>query len=335
MTASAGVHDVNVRVSNRLGGSDRLAFVRVGQCQVDLPLPDEPNTDEGLYASIDPGKQTNNLLRCLEVASSERVQLLILPELALAIPEASRQMVIGRMDAIAQSTGMLIVAGSYYDASRYNRLVVIGPGWHDLGYKVRPSRYEVSPNAGRGMTPGLEMLVISAPQGNLAIFTCVDLISDEVQYQVRRLATEGKIDLVINVNDNPAALEFLLEANSLVRRHPVFATITNVAKFGHTALFADLRGGRAPDSAENILSNVPEALLAVGGKDRHLAFDHVVADLPSGRSALLISELNLRMQRVPLTTNAPDQGYPPVRGIGCVDLTTGKACPNWGSSRSP
>lgn len=64
-----------------------------------------------------------------------------------------------------------------------------------------------------------------------------------------------------------------------------------------------------------------------------MAFDHVVADLDAGKEALLVSELNLRLPRIPQTTNAPDQGYPPVREIACIDLASGKPCSDWGVSR--
>jgi len=238
---------------------------------------------------------------------------------------------------------MIIVAGSYYDADSYSRLVVVGPGWIERGYKLRPSRFEVSPRAGEGMRPGKYLLVVRTPFGTMAVLTCVDLISDDVQYTLRHLATRGDIDVIVNINHNPAALEFLVEANAIARRHPVFVSITNVASdspspkcsdgydeahgycYGNTAIFASLRNRVAdePNSVFRLHDVLPPYLLddfKNGRVERRLAYDAVAGALSAHPEQMLVYELNMWMTREPLTTNAPDQGYPSFRGLKIVNL---------------
>jgi hypothetical protein len=53
---------------------------------------------------------------------------------------------------------------------------------------------------------------------------------------------------------------------------------------------------------------------------RALPYDNLAASLNAFDEGVLIYELNLRLNREPLNTNAPDQGYPPIRGIKQVSL---------------
>ncbi|MCP4550354.1 MAG: hypothetical protein GY835_28170 [bacterium] len=305
-------------------------------------------TSRGVWAAADPTKLARDLRACLRTAVAEQIDVLVLPELALTLPDPSRADFLEEVSTTSQAERMIVVAGSFYDADRYSRLVVVGPGWTEFGYKVRPSRFEVSPLANEGMRPGPEILALQTDYGNLVVITCVDLISDEVQFLVRSMATRGELDVLININHNPAAWEFLIEANGIVRRHPLFASITNVYVpaggrclrndqphdngycYGHSAVFASLRtrASERPNSSQRILDVLPELLpdpVVARGADgkpiaRRLPYSNVAASLGAFREALLVYELNMRLKRVPGATNAPDQGYPPIRGIKVVDL---------------
>jgi hypothetical protein len=132
-------------------------------------------------------------------------------------------------------------------------------------------------------------------------------------------------------------LEFLVEANSIARRHPVFVTITNVAAYpptkkecandpgksycaGHTALFGNLRADPkdCPNCIHAVTQDLPSIFLT--GNNRSVPYDSIVADVPPLNESLLVYELNLRLLREPAATNAPDQGYPPIRSIHRVQL---------------
>ncbi|HYX48632.1 MAG TPA: hypothetical protein VE843_02730, partial [Ktedonobacteraceae bacterium] len=206
-----------VRIVDHRGGQDKKQFPRFGQCQIWFGLKLGPKQTQ---IASEPNALKQKLYNCFEVAGAEDVNVLILPELAFALPDEMRREVMTEAMKLATQKKMIIIAGSYYDEQRYNRLVIVGENWSETGFKIRPSRFEVSPIAGEGMMPGESLLVLKTVYGTFAIITCVDLISDDVQYLIRQLATRSEIDVLINVNWNPAAWEFLVEANSIVRRHP-------------------------------------------------------------------------------------------------------------------
>ncbi len=151
---------------------------------------------------------------------------------------------------------------------------------------------------------------------------------------------------MVNINHNPAAWEFLIEANSIVRRHPVFVSITNAVVstpnydpscyeedskkenpldrskwkpvdkgycYGHSAIFAGLKDFRGdlelPRSMQ--LKELPG----------QLAYNQMVGNAGTFGERMLTYELNMWMTRAPDATNAPDQGYPTIRNIEVVDLS--------------
>jgi hypothetical protein len=189
------------------------------------------------------------------------------------------------------------------------------------------------------MSPGNELILVTTPYGRIVPLTCVDLISDGVQYTIRNLATRGQVDVIANVNFNPAAWEFMVEANSIVRRHPVFVSITNVASagdrklqedcqksgdtgycYGNSSLFANLRerDSDCPNCARSILDLLGPPFTA--GPARALPYDALVAVVGPFQRSVLVYDLNLRLTREPATTNAPDQGYSTVRNVRRVAL---------------
>jgi predicted amidohydrolase len=308
-------------------------FATYGQCQIDLPIKEAKNQVFSVMHEDNEAK----IRSCIRTAERERVNVLILPELALSFVEAMRITLIKELQKTAKQSGMVIIAGSYYDSQNFSRLVVIGPEWYEEGYKIHPSRYEASPAYGRGMRPGLEIMLIDTPYGRILPITCVDLISDSIQYQVRNLSNRNQLDVLVNLNYNPASWEFLVEANSIARRHGVFVTITNIAIWpaaremcqksgdngfcgGNTALFGSVRSDPkdCPNCIQSLLPQLPANFHASG--KRNVPYDSIVADIPPLQESLLVYDLNLRLLREPASTNAPDQGYPAIRNIRYVPL---------------
>ncbi len=323
------------RVEHIVPGTLPRAFATYAQCQTELTV----HSDEETGLPVGDDQNAGRVSLCLEAAVREGANVLILPELSLALREPVRKEAMERLRQAAHERQMIIVAGSYYDSNRQSRLPVIGPDWEELGYKIRPSRFESSPRQGRGMTPGDGLLLVSTPFGRVVPLTCVDLISDGVQYELRNLATRAQVDVIANLNFNPAAWEFMIEANSIARRHPVFVSITNVAGagdrkaqeecrktgdtgycYGNSSLFANLRERESdcPNCAKSIMDLLERPFLA--GSARALPYDTLVAVAPPFQNALLVYDLNLRLHREPATTNAPDQGYPTVKNIRRVTL---------------
>lgn len=334
-----------LRTVDLSGKQPRLHFPRFGQCQFILPI--KPDLATGLH--FVPAEHESKINQCLDAAVKERINVLILPELSLAFPKDVRARIIDKAQKIAAQNNMVIIAGSFYDSQQFSRIAVISPQGLDLGYKIRASRFEASPGFGLGMTPGESLLVLHTPYGRLAVITCVDLISDAVQYVLRNLATRGEIDVIININYNPAAWEFLVEANSIARRHPVFVSITNVAGvevpgklpdgirkqcfrngqlvdngscYGNSALFGGVRTRDEdyPNCLKAIESLVGDQFKVRPKGPRSIPYDTMLANLPPFEEAMLVYELNLRLKREPAVANAPDEGYPTVRGLRKIPL---------------
>ena len=324
-----------VRLVDHRSGAAPPRFVRVGQCQLRFAL--HLDRARGLWQVADPALHCARLQRCVDLAVGAGVDLLVLPELALSLPERSRRQLIRRLRTVAARERMLIIAGSWYAADRTHRYLVIGPGWVEQGYKLNPSFFEVSPVAGKGMQRGRDLLVLQTDWGTLCVVVCVDLISDGVQYAVRSRAAQGALDMLHVISYNPAACEFLLEANSIARRHPLFVSVTNAldpdegdnpCAYGHTAVFADFRraepGTPTPNTAQDAIAGLPAVVLEPPADQRplqrRLAFSHLMADLGTQDEAILIYDLNPRLRQLPLVVNAPDQGYPPVKNVTVVPL---------------
>ncbi|MHC1725393.1 MAG: nitrilase-related carbon-nitrogen hydrolase [Syntrophobacteraceae bacterium] len=327
-----------VRIVELMKDKVPVAFARFGQCQFSFA----PGRDGATGLPVASADGEAKIEQCLEIAGRERVNVLVLPELAMAFPKEVREKVLERARTAATRNDMIIIAGTFYDEQRFSRLAVISDTGLVAGYKLRPSRYEASPRFGLGMQQGESLLVLHTPYGRLAIVTCVDLISDAVQYTLRSLATRGEIDVIVNINYNPAAWEFLVEANSIARRHPVFVSITNVAGapalkekcfsngrpaddgfcFGNSALFGSMRTRTedCPNCFKAIEEFVGDQFKVQAGGQRSIPYDTMLANIPFSEEAMLLYELNMRMKQEPLATNAPDQGYPTVRGLRKIPL---------------
>ncbi|SHO55199.1 hypothetical protein [Vibrio quintilis] len=317
-----------LKIADHLGQRSMKHFPTYAQCQIQFTAPE--HTEDGL--TIAESKVLKKLNRCLETAVSQHVDVLIFPELSLGTRASERATFVAKLKATVLKENMIIIAGSFYDKERQSRIPVIGPGWTEYGFKVRPSRFEASPRSGFGMKPGDNLLLVKTEFGRIMPLTCVDLISDGAQYVVRNLANQRQIDVLTNINFNPASWEFLIEANSLVRRHPIFVSITNVASYGATyqrcqqkdygycagnsAIFASLR--TKPTDCPNCFTAIKGLIEPqfMQNKDRrHTAYDRLAGVVPALKEGMLIYDLNLRLIREPLSTNAPDQGYPPVRNL--------------------
>jgi predicted amidohydrolase len=231
---------------------------------------------------------------------------------------------------------MVIICGSFYNSERKNSAVIITPNGEVSGDKIRPSRSETNPLNGYGMKGGEKLAYLTTKYGNIIVVTCVDLVSDDVQYVVRRMSNLHMIDLCININYNKASWEFMREASAVVKRHPLFFAITNSDNpegkstddghsYGNTSIFASIQ----KDNAEYLVPNGPSPFSIcenVAGSDekkckRHPAYETLIANIPPGKEGILIYDLNLRLVRTPGETNAPDQGYPTIRDIRMIPLS--------------
>lgn len=295
-----------------------------------FPIVTISDATNNLYIAKNSDELVNTIISCLNAAQKESAKLLVFPELALAMPFEHRQKAMQALQAYARTNNAIIIAGTFYDDSRFSRVPVIGPDWTEHGYKYRPSPIEVSLTARKGMQDGKAVPILKSDLGNYAILTCIDMLSDEAQFAVRRLASSGEIDGIVNPCYNDSSWEFLIEANSLVRRHPIFAMIANVSStnvtdhakaYGHTALLCNLRGARGDNDLVNMLpDSIVECEGGAGEKKRKLPFDSVAGDIGLRPRSALVFDLNLFFRRFPNQTSAADQGYCPFRNLHIVDI---------------
>ena len=246
----------------------------------------------------------------------------------------------------AKQYDLFIVLGSYYDENRQSRILVITSKGIYRSFKIRPTRFEASPVKGKGMVNGDTLLVFQTKYGDILPITCVDLISDDVQYITRYLANDKIIEVLVNINWNPATWEFMREASALVNRHPIFASITNnivdstkvrgwkkrpytsycefsgYGEYGYSSLFGSMRN----DQRSKLLPQLSDCFKKIdaSSKDKNPpllpSYQNLISTVEPGVEAMMTYELNLRVTRLPKVTQAPDQGYPTIRNIEIIPL---------------
>lgn len=146
---------------------------------------------------------------------------------------------------------------------------------------------------------------------------CVDMISDDANYMARYLSNQGQIEMLINIEYNPAAPEFLREASSMVMRHPLFAILANDASNGYSGIVGSL----LPVQKKPLLPLFPPLFKNQSG-ELASGFENVLSVSTPQTEEALLYDLNLRLVRVPYEANAPDQGYPTIRNIRKIAIIT-------------
>lgn len=309
----------------------RERFVRVAQFQLDYALATDQQT--GLSTIADVAAHEAKIERCLELSARNGARIVLFPELCSALPADSRERLFERMQRYAVDHDAIVLGGTYYDSLRRGVCPIFAPEGRFSSYKLNQSIFETSAVDGRGMVGCDTLRYFRTRWGNFVPVVCVDLISDDVNYLVRRLSNTGDIDMLFNLDYNPASREFLREVSSIVRRHPLFASIVNVAggtsgpadsrsdgRYGNSALVgALLNTFRAP-----LVDSLPASMRTDGKRSSASeGYEMVLSVLEPSCEGALVYELNLRVVRPPSTTNAPDQGYPTVRNVKRMRLGNG------------
>lgn len=324
----------NVVEFNYRSGS-KVWWSRIAQCQLRYSF--EKLKKNGLYRinSKESDMLKKKIMQSLEICIKNKVNIVIFPELILAFQDASREKLIAMLVQKARQHEMIIICGSFYNSERKNSVVIITPNGELNGDKIRPSKMEANPLSGHGMKGGEKVAYLKTKYGNIIVVSCADLISDDVQYIIRRMSNLGMIDLCININYNPASWEFMREASAIVKRHPLFFAITNSDNprkntiddgysYGNTSIFASMN----KENAECIVPDQPSPFSICenpAGSDekkcrRHPAYETLITYIPPGKEAILMYDLNMRLTRTPRETNAPDQGYPTIKNIQTIPL---------------
>ena len=306
---------------------ERASTVKICQFQINIPLTTDTATLLPVIES--PYKEySGKIKKCLKTAKEQKSEVIIFPELASCMKAEERERIISLFREYAEENDAIIIAGTYYADDRRCIAPVIFPDTIYHSYKLRPSIFESSIFSGKGMTPSDTMCVYKTRYGNLVPLVCVDLISDDANYTVRRLSNRGMADILISICYNPASREFLREASSMTTRHPLFAIIANAASgpgeenkirsdsgYGLSAITGSLH----PMQTGSVAADLPVILKDCNG-EVHDAYQNVIAVIEPQKEAALTYELNLSVIRVPMSTNAPDQGYPTIKNIRHITI---------------
>lgn len=323
-TATAQIPHVKFIEKN--SGKEREGTVAIAQFQISIPCEINPTT--GLPVVKSDKEHTNKIDRCLDIAAENHSKIIVFPELTTAMDKAKREKLINSFREFSRKNDAIIIAGTFYDEERRGLCPVVFPDTVCYSYKIRPSVFESSVYADRGMTGTDTLCIYRTKYGKIAPLVCVDLISDDANYLIRRLSNHGEIDLLFSVCYNPASREFLREASAIVNRHPLFAVIANVAtgpgaenkqkndsEYGFSGVLGSLQ--YAQKSAT--IKNIPECLKNCAGK-LHDSYENIISVIEPGHEAALLYEINLSVIRVPQNTNAPDQGYPTIKNIEQIPI---------------
>lgn len=307
--------------------NERIWYARFGQCQIQFELVNDTLT--GLSYVKDEKRQIEQIENCLLRAKDNKIDVLIFPECAMSLSPKNRDMVFKKLQIFAKENDKIIIGGTFYDEKRYSRTVIVLPDTIYLGYKIRPSRFEASPNFGQGMIMADTLLVFKTKFGNFLPITCVDLISDDVNYVARLLSNRGEIEILININWNPASQEFMREASAMTNRHPLVVSITNVTlnkngctgedrEFGNTSIFGTIRTEK--HFQDSLIAKIDDCFKTCDKKLLHPSYNALLGHITPQMEGILIYDINLRLIRPTLQTNAPDQGYPSVKNIRTIPL---------------
>lgn len=218
-------------------GQMQLDRCRIGLAQVSLSVDSFEATSSGMLA-LRPGRVDavrRKLAAMVAAARSERVDLLLLPELAVDLKvEALRDDLL----SLAAETGMTLVPGSHHDAKgRRNVATVIGPEgilWEQD--KQLPAilhmggqRMEEAIPAGRK-----PILVANSRFGRIAIAICRDFLDLDLRVALRR--SSPAVDIVLNPAFTPVTADF--QAAHFEARRSIYAYcfFCNVAEFGGSAI---------------------------------------------------------------------------------------------------
>ena len=218
-------------------GQLHLDRCRVGLAQVSLSVDFFEATSSGMLAlrreRVDEVRR--KLAAMVANARSERIDLLLLPELAVDLKVDALR---ADLFALAAETGMTIVPGSYHDvALRRNVATVFGPEgilWEQD--KQLPAILHID---GKRMEEAIPagpkpILVANTRFGRIAIAICRDFLDLDLRVALRHCTPA--VDIVLNPAFTPVTADF--QAAHFEARRSIYAYcfFCNVAEFGGSAI---------------------------------------------------------------------------------------------------
>lgn len=281
--------DENEAIISDIIFQEKKEIVRVGTVQIDFSLVKDKFPPE-----IENKEATKNkIMRALEIASHEGVNIVCLPELCMCaewVPEIEKLY-----------KDMIIIAGSYYDKKNRNVSFVINSN-DKPQVKMTPSISEKSFCTHR-MECGKKINIYETKFGKFSVLICRDFIN-----HVNR--SEEKVDMIFVPSYNPPSGvdSFHEAANIYIKTTPSYVIISNVAKFGGTSVFGILNWDLFPSLRE------------AGHKDED-DNTYKLCRVKSEQEEIIIADLNLvhKSAQIPTPGN-PDHEIHPVYIINRIKI---------------
>jgi predicted amidohydrolase len=169
-------------------------------------------------------KVRNKILKSLEVAKKEKVDIICFPELSFA-----KEFV----DEVKQYKNIITIGGSFYDDNYFNVCPVIINGEEYPMRKIHPSpHFETEIILGKKMKKGTEIKIFRTEDGKFSfgVLICLDYV--EESYKLCQYKRDGErcINLIFNPSYNPDPLRFQTLANSHCTNYHVDTLQTNIVK---------------------------------------------------------------------------------------------------------
>jgi predicted amidohydrolase len=230
------------------------------------------------------------VMRALEMALNEEVDIVCLPELCVCedwIPEIK----VAYQD-------VAVIAGSYYDAEKHNVCKPLLGSGADIPpqIKITPSPFEEAGIIGKKMVSGDKLHIYDTKIGKFSVLICRDFIN--LRHHLR-----GKTDIIFVPSYNEKIERFHEDANNHITNSPGYIVISNTSLYGGTSIFGIIR--------KEFNNDLIEAGYKVEGDGLYK-----LCELKKGEEGLIIADFNLIHKSI--QTPAPANPAEEIRPVSYV-----------------
>jgi tetratricopeptide (TPR) repeat protein/predicted amidohydrolase len=174
----------------------------------------------------------------VEAASTEEIDLLIFPELAIDLTYPG---IYEDVLSLSKTHKMYLIPGSYHDhKSKQNLSVVVSPDgilWEQAKHIPAMIHFEgnrLTEGIARGTSPQ-ETVICSTELGRIAIVICRDFLDMDLRVALKN--AEPPVDLIINPAFTPVTADFKAAHFDARRSIYAYCFFANVAEFGDSLIY--------------------------------------------------------------------------------------------------
>ena len=204
--------------------SIKKGSIRVCLVQLDFSL-----TEIFPYKLKNKNEVKGKILKALEVAKENKVNIICFPELSFDIDF---------IKDVKKYKDMIIIGGSYYYNS-YNVCPIIVSGKKYLVYKINPSpHFEIELELGKGMKTGEDIKIFGTKDGvfKFGVLICIDFLREgKILYDYKDEFNKG-LNFIFNPSFNPETKRFQRNANSDCENYYVDIIQVNAKEHGGSCI---------------------------------------------------------------------------------------------------